>query len=128
MARTTESQVEELLLDVDSSETTVPFIDTANELVTELCTDSGYSDARLELIERWLAAHFFMIKRRKSIGESAGPVAERFLQSVGLVLANTEYGQQAMVLDIAGNLAAYSKKIERGDRQRVGLSWLGTDT
>ena len=68
--RVTDADVE-ALVDVDSSIGLTPFIAAANELVTELCTDSGYTDARLTMIEAWLAAHFYMLRDQAVAQEKA---------------------------------------------------------
>ena len=130
MARTTSTLVGgiiELDVDIDPG----PFIDTANELVTEVCVDSGpdpaYSDTRLELIERWLAAHFYAIYVKQVASESVRGVQEVFQYKVGLNLASTMYGQQAMTIDTAGGLARLSKQIENGTRRRTArVTWEGT--
>lgn len=127
MSRTTSSAVGKLI-ELDSTVPVTVFIDTAAELVDEVCADSDYSDTRLELIERWLAAHFYQIRLRKVTSEKAGDVGQGYTYNTGLMLASTEYGQQAMMLDTAGGLARLSKQMEAGQagvtRQ---VAWLGTE-
>ena len=125
--RTTAADVA-TLVEVDAAIDLDAFILTSNELVTELCTDSDYTDTRLELIERWLAAHFYAVRDRQAASERAGSVGQTFMYKVGLNLALTVYGQQAMILDTAGDLAALNKKTEEGKRRTVGVTWLGTLT
>ena len=36
-----------------------PFIETASLLITDVCGKSEYTEAKFELIERWLAAHLY---------------------------------------------------------------------
>jgi len=124
--RVTDADVE-ALVDVDSSIGLTPFIAAANELVTELCTDSGYTDARLTMIEAWLAAHFYMLRDQAVAQEKAGSVAVTYQYKIGLQLAQTKQGQTAMMLDTAGNLAAASKRIEEGEAATISISWMGTD-
>jgi len=123
--RTTEAAVK-LIISVDS--VTIPdispFIETANNLVTQVCSDSSYSAATLELIERWLSAHFYAIRDPRYSSETAGPVGVSYQQSVGLNLQNTSYGQQAMMIDTAGSLTKLSKG---SGKLTVGTTWLGTD-
>lgn len=126
MPRTTSSAVQGII-ETESSISLTPFIEVANELVTELCTASGYTDTRLELIERWLAAHFYAIRDLRRANEKAGSVGESFQYKLGLNLAVTMYGQQVMLLDTAGNLAALNKQAESGGIRRVGVTWLGTE-
>lgn len=131
MARTTSTLVGgiiELDTDIDAG----PFIDTANELVTECCVDSNpdpaYTDARLELIERWLAAHFYAMLVKQVASESVRGVQEVFQFKVGMFLSATMYGQQAMALDTAGGLSRLNKQTENGTRRRVGkMTWEGTE-
>lgn len=103
------------------------YITTANELVTELCEPVGYTEARLELIELWLAAHFYAVRDVRAASESAGPVSETKQFRLGLVLQVTMYGQQALALDTAGALAALSKATEEGKPRRVSVTWLGQE-
>lgn len=131
MARTDATNVAKVI-EVDEEIDLTPFIDTANELVTEMCTgDNGpdpvYSANRLELIERWLAAHFYAIRDMRPANEKAGPVGVAYQHEVDLNLANTMYGQQAMVLDTNGGLATLNKQTEEGGPREVGLTWLGTE-
>lgn len=120
--RTTEEAVLAL---IDTEETLTPFIETASLLVDDNCTDSDYSDAKLELIERWLAAHFCAIKDTRAASEKAGSVGQSFQHKVDLNLAVTMYGQQAMLIDNAGNLAALNKQATDGVPKRAGITWLG---
>jgi len=126
MARVTSADVEELI-DVDSSISLTPFINIANELVTELCTDSDYTDARLALIEALLAAHFYLMRDQAVDTEKAGSVSVKYQYKIGLMLQQTKQGQTAMLLDTAGNLAALSKRTEDGESASISISWLGED-
>jgi len=121
--RTTYAEVA-LIIEVDStiSSDLAPFIEVANNLVTQVCTDSDYSDATLELIERWLSAHFYAIRDLRRDSEKAGAVSRKFQYKVGLNLQVTVYGQQAMIVDTAGNLLAVSE----GKRRTPRINWLGT--
>lgn len=121
------------IVDVDPSVSDLsPFIDAANELVTELCLPVGYTDTRLELIERWLSAHFYCILDPRSASEQAGAnggtVSQSFQYKVGLMLAVTTYGQQAMMLDTQGALSIMSAQAAKGDNKRkVGVLWVGKE-
>lgn len=125
MARTTPTLVGDIV-EVDDTISLVPFIDTASELVTEVCGSAGYSDTRLELIERWLSAHFYKIRDQAVANEKAGPAQTAYQYQVGLGLAQTKEGQQAMILDTKGGLAALSKRTEQGNSQHPGITWLGS--
>jgi len=125
MARTTSTAVEGII-EVDSTISLTPFIEVANALVTELCSDSSYTDARLELIERWLSAHFYAVRDLRTASERAGKVGASYQHKVDLNLAVTVYGQQAMLIDTDGNLAALNAKVAQGGGRTVGVTWLGT--
>lgn len=126
MARTTDAEVA-AVIEVDSDIDLTPFITIANELVTEVCTDSGYTDTRLTLIETWLAAHFYGVRDQQVERERAGKVEVRYQYEIGLFLHQTKQGQTALTLDTAGNLAKLSKQMEKGKGSTVGIDWLGTD-
>lgn len=105
-----------------------PFIDAANELVTEKCAvvfpgempkfncrdlpifvplpgGFAYADYRLELIERWLSAHFYTVEFMVSSEQRAGDVQQRFQGRTGQGLDSSLYGQHAQMLDTMGALA-----------------------
>lgn len=86
-----------------------PSIEAANAIVDAVCLESGYTDTLLELIERWLAAHFFcMLVERRAKSEAVTGVAGVSASYEGLTrlgLEYTPYGQHAKLLDYAGNLA-----------------------
>lgn len=126
MARTTDELVAGII-EVDEDIDLTPFIETAAELVTEVCEPEGYSESRLELIERWLSAHFYSIRDPRVVQEAAGPVQASYQNKVGLNLSNSHYGQQAMMLDTAGGLRVLSET--KATKKLVpGVTWLGTET
>lgn len=130
MARTNEDAVGSVI-DVESGDDLTPYIDTASALVTERCTASGYSTQRLELIERWLAAHYYAINRRRTAQEGVSGANEQFDPiKVDLFFDNTVYGQTAVALDTAGNLAALQNslkdvKIVLKAAGKPSTTWLG---
>jgi hypothetical protein len=126
MARTTSTNVEKII-EVTAGVDLEPFIETASELVTEHCVSSTdpYTSTRLELIERWLAAHFYAIYEPRVASERAGPVGENKQYKLGLNLAVTTYGQQAMLLDTKGSLAALSAGVEQGKSRKAVVTYLG---
>lgn len=105
--RTTQAEVVKLLEETALPEDLdlTPFIESANSLVDGVCLDSDYTDNRLELIERWLAAHFYSVKDPRTKQEAAKGLTETYEGQTKYGLLFTRYGQQAMVLDIDGNLA-----------------------
>jgi len=107
------------------------FIDVANELVTEKCTGSegpatSYTTVRLELIERWLACHFYAVRDPRPTSESAGPVGQSFQSAVSLGFDTSHYGQTAMRLDTNGSLARLNNQIKKGTTKKAEVTWLGT--
>ena len=124
MARTTPEQVG-LIVELDEDIDITSPITMANELVTEVCSGKGYTDARMELIERWLAAHFYVIRDPRASSESAGVSQSYANPSVGMMIHGTKEGQQALLLDTAGGLASLSKGMEAGAAKRVGVTWVG---
>ncbi len=123
--RTTSAAVLGILTPADATISLTPFIEVANSVVNDVCLNSGYDATKLELIERWLAAHFFRIRDKAEGSEQAGSVLRSFQFKLGLNLAVTMYGQQAMVVDFKGNLAALSKRMELGIAV-PSVTWLGT--
>lgn len=127
MSRATPEDVK-AVIDFDPSiEDLQPFIDAANELVTEVCAVAGVSTNRLKIIETWLSAHFIAIRDPRYTSRSLGDASHAFQSQVGLNLGLTPYGQQAMLLDTKGGLAWLDKHISQGKRARVQVTYLGTD-
>lgn len=89
-----------------STESVDGFIETATLLVDEIAEcDSSASYAKLELIERWLAAHFARIKHPHLSSKSLGGASASFGRcNVGMRLDGTPEGQQALMLDTSGCL------------------------
>jgi len=128
MARTSSSLVAEII-EVDVAIPLDPFILVANELVTEKCADPeiGYSAERLELIERWLSAHFYTNRDPRPTDEKAGPVSVKYQSKVDLNLSTSHYGQTAMTLDTNGGLARLNDKVINPKQPRImTVDWLGT--
>lgn len=121
--RTTELAVQGIVK-TKSSIDLDPFIETANALVTKHCTDSGFTVADLELIERYLAAHFYCIREPRTTRERAN-IASRETQSrVDIGFDVTHYGQMAMRLDWSGALAALNQQAKKGAIS-AGVTWIG---
>ncbi len=128
MARTIATAVEGILLDhYDSanSPSLTPFIDTANDVVTRVATCATargvtLSSTTLELIERWLATHFYAIADLIAKEKETGDARAIFYGSEdGEGLEFTPYGKQAVVIDYSGCLKTVSKG------HRGVLTWLG---
>ena len=127
--RTTPDQVE-AIIDLEESFAVLPFIETSSLLVDDLVASgnaSGYSVAKLEMIERWLAAHFYAIAVPRVASEKAAVVAQSNQYKLGLNLAVTMYGQQVLTLDISGWFASINANATAGKRTSIGAVWLGTE-
>lgn len=122
MARTT-AELIAAIIEWDVSIGLDPFIAAANSLVDEIAVESGHDEARLTLIETWLAAHFYAMRDPRVTAEGAGPVNASYQSAVATGLKTSHYGQMAMTLDTSGLLAAMSES-----RKRVAsVSWLGNE-
>lgn len=127
--RTTALAVSKVLAgQVDDTIDMDTFIETASLIVDDNCADAGYSDAKLELIERWLSAHMYSVTDPRTTQEGAGPVNAAYEAKVDLGFNLTRFGQQAMLLDTAGGLAALNAATVAGTTRSAGISWLGKTT
>ncbi len=129
MAIRTTSDAVKLIVETadDISTDLAPFIEVASKLVDVHVEPVTLGDAaELELVERWLAAHFYAVRDLRVDMESAGSVSEKKQFKVDLALLVTIYGQQAIVIDSSGALAALSKKSVDGTQRKVSATWLGT--
>lgn len=134
MARTTPELVGTIVAVTAGADLT-SFVDTASLLVTDVVVAGSpdYSDEKLELIERWLAAHFYVVNDPRTAQEGVSGVQEQFeVVKVDLGLNVTKYGQQAMRLDTDGNLAALENAMTKVQKPLPGGGhtsasyWLGT--
>lgn len=122
---TTVAKVEAVMRAFDKKKdlSTSTFILPANNLVRRYCEPLGYDEETLELIERYLAAHFYCVTARRPVEQYVGQARNRYEDNVGLGLDATWYGQQAKLFDSLGGLtAAMSEKVN------VGFFWLGDGT
>jgi hypothetical protein len=123
--RTTEELVGGII-ELDNTISLDPFLLSANELVTEFCSAAGYTDARMELIERWLTAHFYCQLDPQTQSESVGGISQSYEGSTGFGLKRSRYGQMAMRMDSAGGLAKMDALLESGKKGLTpSLTWLG---
>lgn len=122
MARTTPAKVEGVLnrdYDYANRPNLVPYIDTANSVTSRLiakASENGYSidSTTAELIERWLAAHYYTRSdathtSRNNMGASAS-----------FARKGDEYKQTAIDLDPSGILAGLVSGL-----MPVTAFWLG---
>lgn len=128
MPRTTSGPVQKLLMDdynLDDLPSLDPFIETANAVVSRV---SAYATANsltvtsveLELMERWLSAHFYAMSDQPLAESETQKAMGVFQGRTGMYLEGTKYGQTALNLDFTGALSAVTSQ------NRVGGFWLGT--
>lgn len=102
-----------------------PDIEIASLLVDDVCTNSDYSDERLEHIERLLAAHFNRLAFPDAKQEAAKGLTVTYEGQTKLGLDFTRYGQQAKVLDIKGNLAAIDVSTSGSGKLKGRVDYVG---
>lgn len=128
MARTSEQAVRSII-ETDASVSIVPFIDTANSLVTWLDSQDSQSllsTATLELIERYLAAHFYQCNRDRNFSsKTTGSASATYQGQTAMVLMSTDPGQTACLLDVTGNLALRSQEAASPGKRVASMLWLG---
>lgn len=117
--RTTEEAVR-AIIELDDDMDITYALEGANLLVTSRCASlKKYSDAELEMIERYVAAHLCTLLDPRTTSEQAGSVQVSYQSKVDLGLSTSHYGQMAIVYDYYGGL--------RKDRILQDLKWLGSD-
>ena len=127
MARTTPSAVQAILMrdyDTVNSPSLDGFIDSASSIVDRvvLCaTDKDISISTIdrELIERWLAAHFYAMSDQPYKEKETERARGVYQGLTGMYFEGTKYGQMAVTLDSSGCLSAIGK------RQVAGGFWSG---
>lgn len=106
----------------------MPFIQTAASLTDRIsAADSGslLGSNDLEVIERWLSAHFYGHADQFLSQKSTGKASGTFQGRTGMGLNSTQYGQTAMALDVTGTLAQLEQQATTGKKVAGGV-WLGT--
>lgn len=138
VARTTAALVSGIILVQDGVDIT-PFISVANQMTTDICTypqpgqdaslflpyTDGFIGSKMELIERWLSAHFYTIFDNQLSHAKAGTVSVGFQYKIDLGLKVSLYGQQVLRLDTYGGLAALDNVVNAKRQIKVSINWLG---
>ena len=132
MAYTTATKVGALLPELEGDDASslstalAPFIEAATMIVVDVLGTQDYTDAKFELIERWLSAHFYRVSQGEVMSETVGPVASTFLFKTGYGLHQTRHGQQAIILDTSGKLSSFNDDMITGRGGRsVGVYYVG---
>jgi len=117
VSRTNSAAVVGILLEnYDGTSVLTPFIDTACSLVNRISTKDTAGELTstdLELIERYLAAHYYTLADPLYVSKSTGGASGSF--------RDRSYYEAAKALDSTGLLAA----LELPTRPRAGCTWLG---
>jgi hypothetical protein len=128
MARTTPDAVKAVLgydYDTANSPSLVPYIDAAAAVVTRVVNCATLKETPLtadeaELVERWVAAHFYQQSDQGYTSRSTGGASGSFQGQTGMYFESTKYGQSAVMLDPSGCLTSIAA------RRSAGGYWLGT--
>ena len=123
--RTTAAAVGEIIA-INANISITPFIEVANNIVTKHCTNEDLSVATLELIERWLSAHFYRMRELQVAEKRAAPVSQSFNSVLYPGFDNRTYGQMAMRIDWSGALSALNEQAKKGGLLTAGVTWVGT--
>ena len=121
--RTTDERVRGIIETIASTNT-APFIEAANSLTNYVSSqdDQGLLTADLLVqIETYLAAHFYARRDPQYRSRKTGKASAEFQGiSSGPRLESTDWGQDAMLLDVTGTLSQLNK-----GRRLARLNWLG---
>ena len=90
------------------------FAEDAHVVVSETIPANALSEARLTLLEKYLAAHFAAMRDKQKTSEHIGPASTSYEGQTGLYLTFTHFGQQVMVLDPTGSFAALDQGADSG--------------
>lgn len=107
-------------------------IETANVVVTAVCEQNTqgivYNVGLLELIERWLSAHFYCIQNPQRRFSSVGKVQESTDSKVDIGLDQTRFGQMAKSIDHHGLLAQHDFNTNNPQIPiKTKMFWAGTE-
>lgn len=130
MARTTSALVQGVLqgdygpLPNGNNPDLTPYIDTASSVVDDVVACAArkgktLSDAKLELIERWLAAHHYAVMDKPFQSSSTAGASASYNGQTAMGYNATLYGQSAINLDSSGCL----RNID--SNQKASMKWLG---
>lgn len=128
MARISPDDLKDLVSANDKVRLT-PFIRSAAVTVDWLASQDSESllnDERLELIELFLAAHFFEVKKKRTTNESRNGVSASFQGQTKMGFLGTDHGVHACELDLTGLLARQSRLLEEGSNETIDMLWPGT--
>jgi hypothetical protein len=103
MARTTAQEVKAIMVGTGLTyEQLQPFVDTAEVIVTEACSD--YGEDLQEKMMMWLAAHLACSADPEIVAETMGAANVTYSGRTDLGLNATSYGQKVLLMDRHGYL------------------------
>lgn len=128
--RTNSPKVEKVLKkNYDGTTDLNPFIETASvqvDQIVQYASDNGFTAvpaATLEIIERWLSAHYYGVMAQLYVTKRAEGTTATFQGQTAMYLESTVYGQMAMRLDPTGYLSSIGTK----NLKIARAIWLGKD-
>ena len=125
MSRTVPSAVQAILgPNYATGVSLVPFIDAATDLVDSVAESAAgdgesLTTTRLELVERWLSAHFYHCSDPVYQSRSTEGASGQFQGQSAMGFDGSRYGQMAIRLDTSG----YLRALDKGSRP--SFVWLG---
>lgn len=125
MGRVTATEVRQIIDLVDTIDDTQVdvFINQANLFVTSTFSgDTTTSDDTLKEIERNIAAHFLCALDPQVKEKAVNKARDSYTGQFKMRLESTSYGQNAMLLDTTGNLAAASGR-KRASLETMNFSY-----
>lgn len=116
MSRVSDSELR-TLVEARDGEALSPFIADAHVLVDETLDLSQFTAGKLKLIEKYLAAHLWVLALEKGglTSEKVGEATNTYQKYSGTALSSTRFGQQVITFDTTGALdkvLSYSKKAQ----------------
>lgn len=119
MARTTPAAVQALLADNwDGITDLQQFIDTASAVVDDVVVSSAtrlppsmtLTAVKQELIERWLACHYYHVMDQMWQAQTVASASMTAQGQTTMSIEGSKYGQAAINLDFSGTLYAISRR------------------
>lgn len=110
MARTTNSDVSEILDTSLGTAALDAWIEIANTLVDDVAAaDTSLTSTRLTQLETLVAAHLASTQDQRAASRSGASRSVTYQGETGMGFEATKYGQQALALDPTGTLAGSTK-------------------